>query len=628
MIADALMRASRAVSPQFAGLGLAALCAIVWRVVSVLHAPTRTRVSVPSRNRGAAWLFAWALLSAGAPLSAQLTTGTIAGTVIDAQGGVVARATVTVTSETQGTRAARVETSPTGAYTVPGLSADVYRIDVALRGFAPLVHRGVRVSGGDRVVVDPLVLQVRGASEAVTVDAAAPLIQSDTGERSADIDSNAVDNLPVSTHDFQQLLAITPGVNGTARIGGGGEDNYMIDGVSVMDTGNNGLMGGLNLPVAAISEVKVLTSGYQAEYGRSSGMQISAVTRSGGNQFHWSFIHYQRDSSWNTNSWANARNGNPKAISTEADWGVGVGGPVGKPGGNNRLFFFTSQELRPRVVGHFVNHFRLPTMVERQGDFSQTLDQSGAVDNLVYDAASGLPKAACQPGDTRACFQAGGVLGRVPTDRLYGPGLALLNQYPLPNVAQAAGQGFNYSVTTPIQHTLAYTPVVRIDYQASPRLRLTAAWHGQNAQVKPTIGSLPGFNDTLQRFPLSFSTAFTANVTVTKTTFLEVTYGVTQNRLGAPPVTSYTNRDGITCPAALASAVPNCAMSDLALLYPDAGAIDPRVLRGTARSSRSARRSFRAARAACRRSWPGAPQARRAGFPRTAATAAGARRQA
>src|SRR6185503_4883787 len=136
-------------------------------------------------------------------------------------------------------------------------------------------------------------------------------------------------------------------------------------------------------------------------------------------------------------------------------------GPVGKPGGNNKLFFFYSHEYRPRQTGNTVNLFRLPTALERRGDFSQTRDQNGALFTLIYDPASGLPRSACSATTTTACFQDGGLIGRIPQNRLYGPGIALLNQYPLPNVAKPAGLPYNYTVTTPVRTTLSYTPVIR-----------------------------------------------------------------------------------------------------------------------------------------------------------------------
>jgi hypothetical protein len=168
---------------------------------------------------------------------------------------------------------------------------------------------------------------------------------------------------------------------------------------------------------------------------------------------------------------------------------------------------------------------------------------------LIYDPASGLPRSACSATTTTACFQDGGVIGRLPQHRLYGPGIALLNQYPLPNIAQASGQGYNYWLETPVRTTLSYTPVIRLDYHASSRFRLTGKWAGQNAWIKPAVGSLPGFNDTLQKFPLSLNTSVTANYAVNTTTFVEATYGLSQNRLGSPPIGPNTNRNNVvTCP--------------------------------------------------------------------------------
>ena len=213
---------------------------------------------------------AWLLRVAVATGAAQITTGTIAGRVADPQGLAIPGATVTITSPAQGTRLASLTTDAKGLYVAPSLPAGVYVVEAAMPGFRSALRTDVQVSGGDRVIVD-LVPEI-GLSE--TVDVAPPAtLQAGSGERSSVIDTRQLESLPVASHDFQQFVALAPGVNGTRRIGGGGQDTYMIDGVSAMDTGNNGLLGGLNLPVDAVAEVKVLTSAYQAEFGRSSGLQ-------------------------------------------------------------------------------------------------------------------------------------------------------------------------------------------------------------------------------------------------------------------------------------------------------------------------------------------------------------------
>ena len=131
------------------------------------------------------------------------------------------------------------------------------------------------------------------------------------------------------------------------RLGGASQDNLMMDGISAMDTGNNGQM--INMNIESIGEIKVLTQGYQAEYGRSSGLQITAVTKSGTNQFHGSGYSVFTDSDWNKNSWAAQKNGDAKSKSSQQTYGYTIGGPVRIPkvfDGRNKLFFFYAHEFR------------------------------------------------------------------------------------------------------------------------------------------------------------------------------------------------------------------------------------------------------------------------------------------
>jgi len=530
------------------------------------------------------------LLTATAlPANAQITTGAVVGTVTDQQGGVVPGATIVLVSETQGTKTAPVVTNAEGQYVVPNVTADTYTVQVSMTSFRPITRKGVKVSGGDRVAVETLVLQVGGATENVTVQAEAPVIQSATGDRSSGLQTVQLDNLPVSSHNFLEFITTQVGINGARanqdgqRAGGGGQDNVMIDGVSALDTGNNGLMGGMNLPQAAISEVKVLTSGYQAEYGRSSGLQVSAVTRSGTNRFRGAVYDYERNSDWNSNSWANLANGNAKAVSKQRDWSYTIGGPVGKPGGNNKLFFFYTHEYRPRTEGNNVVNYRMPTAEERLGDFSKTLDNNGNGYSLIYDSSLGLPKSACSATDQSACFADGGILGKIPMSRLYGPGIALLNQYPMPNNPQVQGRSYNFSTTIPVQKRLSYTPVVRTDYQASQGLRVTWKFSGASERIVPgyTVNGgpnqpLPNFSETINKFPLSFNTSATVNYTLNSSTFLELTYGINQNRLGTPNIGPNSNRNNVVCPSNLAAAIPNCTLGALPMLFPDAGVVDPK----------------------------------------------------
>ncbi len=362
-----------------------------------------------SKWKGQALLGALLALCLAVPAVAQITTGNVAGTIKDAQGGVIPGATVVLVSESRGTESVPAVTDGDGNYVFANITPDTYTVNVTMPGFKALKRSGVVVTGGDRVAVGSLVLEVGETTESVDVTAEAPMIQAQSGERSFAVSSEAIQNLPIDHGNFASLTAFTPGVSGnTNRIGGGGQNNIMMDGISAMDTGNNGQM--LQMNIESIAEVKVLTSGYQAEYGRSSGLQITAVTKSGSNRFHGSVYDLQTNSAWNTNSWVNQKNGDPKTVSKNTTFGYSLGGPVGKPGGNNKLFFFYSHEYRPNTSGGALQRFRLPTALERAGDFSQSLDNNGKPFTTIVgpdDGAavreqpdSGEPDLPAGPGDS------------------------------------------------------------------------------------------------------------------------------------------------------------------------------------------------------------------------------------
>ncbi|HWB17621.1 MAG TPA: carboxypeptidase-like regulatory domain-containing protein [Vicinamibacterales bacterium] len=484
-------------------------------------------------------------------------TGTVTGTIKDAQGGVMPGATVTLTSATRGT-SIDVQTNLNGDFQFPNVAADTYTIKVTMSGFNALERPNVAVSPGDRVTVGTLTIQIGTMTDTVTVSGEAPVIQAASGERSSTIETQSVANLPVSNRNWRTLVSLVPGMSGESRLGSPGiASNLMVDGVVVVDTGCNCRM--MDTMVETIAEVKVLTSGYQAEYGRASGAQITAVTKSGTNRFHGSLYDVERNSDWNSNSWQNEQNHIPKAVSKQRDWGYTIGGPIGKPGGDNKLFFFYGHEYQPRTSGGNVRRFRVPTALERAGDFSQSTDQNGDPATAIYDFQSGLPRSQCvQGGPTAACFQDGGVLGRIPQNRLYPIGQNVLNLWPMPNTQ---GLDYNYENTAPEDNRMNSQATVRVDYQVSSRLRISAKYAGQFSTVRPLEGSIPGFNDTLDSKPFMHNPSATVDFTVNPTTFIEVTYGYIQNTLGRPFVNPASNR----C---------NVGLCDIPLLFPDAGLID------------------------------------------------------
>ena len=488
------------------------------------------------------------------PALAQITTATVIGAVKDTQGGFVPGVTVTLISDTRGVTSAETTTDSRGGFVIPNVTADTYTVQVVLEGFKTLRRTGIMVSPGDRLSLPVLVLEVGTLSETVEVTGQTPLIQASSGERSFTVSANSVGNLPISSRNFLNLALMAPGViagqnAGVMRIGGGGYANIQMDGISAMDTGNNGQM--ISMNTEAVAEVKVLVSAYQAEYGRSSGIQVLSITKGGTNQFRGSFYDIERHSRWNRNSWTNIQNGTPLAKSDERDWGYTVGGPVGKPGGENKLFFFYSHEFRPRTSGNVEYLRRLPTQLERQGNFSQSRDNLGNLYPYVRDYTTGLP---CSASNTAGCFQYQGVLGWVPPDRLYQPGLNLLNMYPItPNVEQTAGMNYNTIIRSPTLKTLEYQPAVRVDYQITSAFRVAFKFnaHNRNSGIRPTFGvvgagmaePIDGLNNSLgNQMPWITTMSVSGNYNLGSRTFLEVLWGRTENFYASVATGELSNR--------------------------------------------------------------------------------------
>jgi hypothetical protein len=504
--------------------------------------------------RGGASILALLLCGLPTGVAAQVTTATIQGAVQDAQGGAIPGATVVLVSERQNTRSAPAVTTATGDFVLTNVSPDTYTIEVTMSGFKTLRRAGVAVSPGDRVSLGKITIELGGVSEVVNVTSEAPLVQAASGERSFSVPTASVENLPIANRSFIALTSLTPGVSGNARIGGGGGNNTMVDGVSAIDTGGGNLI--VQVSVESIEEVKVLTSGYQAEYGRSSGLQIAAVTKSGTNQFRGSLYGVFRDSAWNANSRQNILNGDPKATLRQRDVGYSIGGPVGKPGGANKLFFFYSHEFSPRSQGGGVNRFRVPTARERAGDFSQTYDNNGALFPFIKDP---LLTGACSAANTAGCFKDGGVVGKIPTNRFYAPGLAVLNLYPLPNI-DGAGLAYNYEEVQPTERALSHLPTVRVDYRPTSALRVSWKYSGFRQPTDHFRGSLPGITESAMYHPSSqYTWSLSGNYTLGPKTFLEVTYGGSQNQLTGCALAAAGAQTG---PAFCTSGIPTGALSN------------------------------------------------------------------
>jgi hypothetical protein len=516
-------------------------------------------------------------LAGGTWLDAQTTSASVQGSVRDAQGGAAAKAQIVLTSNTQGS-VLTTTTDTRGNYTFPVVRPDTYTLKISLPGFKSVEMRRVVVNANDKYSAGITTLQVSQQEETITVEGRAVEIQASSGERSYTLESAALQSIAVGDRSPYALIGLTPGVKSGTTQGGPNRDqptgiswfsangartnsnNLTIDGITNLDTGDNGSnMVTTNLDT--IAEFKVLTSSYQAEYGRAVGAQIQVVTKSGGQDFHGSAYWYQRHNKWNANGWLNNRNGNKRDETAKRnDFGATLGGPIFIPGKFNqdkkKLFFFASLEMQRRKDPVGATNVLVPTALERQGDFSQSLI-NGNPANLLKDYQSPYP---CTADDHRGCFADGGVLGKIPANRLYKPSLAVLSLYPDPNVT---GQpSYNYTSQEPADQPVNQV-LLRVDYHLSDNWRVMGRYMKNSDPNWQPLGVswAAGGNIPMSgyRHLPGYNWMFSVNGTLNSTTSLEVEVGSAHNFQEIGSEDPRLHRD---------TTVPG--ITDIPLLFPEA----------------------------------------------------------
>ena len=290
---------------------------------------------------------------------AQVAGASLSGTVMDQSGGVVLQASISIKNIATGiTRTSK--TSAAGFYSTPNLLPGTYEVKATAQGFSSELRSGIELTVGEQQVLN-FTLQVGQTTQTVQVTTEAPTVQLASSSISAVVDSTTVRELPLNGRSWTDLANLQPGVAGIetqasfaagadrgtrgfgAQISISGarpqQNNYRLDGVSLNDYSNGapGSVLGGNLGVDAIQEFSVLTSNYSAEYGKTSGGVLNAITRSGTNQLHGSAYEFVR------NSALDARNffdGSKIPPFRRNQFGASAGGPIRK----DRTFIFGDYE--------------------------------------------------------------------------------------------------------------------------------------------------------------------------------------------------------------------------------------------------------------------------------------------
>lgn len=422
---------------------------------------------------------------------AQEITARISGQITDAAGAVVPNSEVTLTNiNTRETRTA--QTDADGYYTLTLIQPGTYDLSVKVQGFKEYLSKGLEVSVNDRKTIN-VELEAGSVTETVTVTGEAPLIQT-TATVGDVVENRRVVELPLNNRNFMQLLTLVPGVtsSGDSEIGVGltntvnfsingtrrNSINFLVDGVTNSDVGSNITL--LSVPtVDSIQEFRVITSVPSAEFGRSGGGVVNLITRGGGRDFHGTVYEFLRNDYLNANSFFNNANGtfgpndaavlngsrsvgderSPRARLRYNNFGYLLSGPVFIPGFYNtereKTFFLFSQEFRRIIRAPAQSIITVPSLLERQGNFSETGNLS------IIDPLTGTQF----PGNV------------IPTARLDPVALSLLNLFPEPNVGSATpGRAPNrFTAAAPnIQNTRQET--MRIDHNFSDTHRITGRY--------------------------------------------------------------------------------------------------------------------------------------------------------
>ncbi|HTS30855.1 MAG TPA: carboxypeptidase regulatory-like domain-containing protein [Bryobacteraceae bacterium] len=435
------------------------------------------------------------LLALAGGAMAQNVSSSLIGTVNDPSGAPVMGAEAQLVSQTTG-GVFTAKSNSLGLFRFPILQPDRYNLSVQSAGFKTYVQNEIEVTASETRDLGRIALEMGSVRENITVEAVATPVQTASSEKSALVTGEQLNQIALKGRDFLGLMYTLPGIVDTRNnrdstspnnigglyIAGGRQEskNFTVDGINDLDTGSNDTIH-YEPNMDAIAEVRVLTSNYQAEFGRSSGGAITVITKGGGREFHGGGWFTYRDKGLNSNTWANNKSGIAKSPYHLTIEGFTIGGPFFIPKHFNtdrkRLFFFFSQEYTGNKSSG-TDYGYMPTAAERAGDFSRSVDTDGSP-IIVTDPTTGNPF----PRNV------------IPSSRLNATGAAVLNFFPQPNFSTsdpAYMYARNYAAPSYTTHSRR-NDVLRGDWYITDRLNAYVRYINDHDD---TFG-----NDTYSSYP-------------------------------------------------------------------------------------------------------------------------------
>jgi hypothetical protein len=489
-------------------------------------------------------LFSVALLALVCALGAiaawsQGATGGITGVVADHSGAVIPGATVTATNLS--TEFVRTTVSDSnGKFLLPLLDPGTYRVEVVVPGFNKLTREPIVVQITEIAALGQLVLDIGSTTKTVTVTGEAQLLQTESATTGNVFNSELVEDLPLVTRNFTQLLSLQPGVvadvpnsaafgkgtQGFSSLGGRfGDNSVLIDGSNAVSTVNGGY---LQIAVPApdmVGEFKVQTSLYSAEYGLAGGASVNLVTKTGTNKFHGDLFEFFRNNVLDANEYfykasqIEAGNGNHQPILRQNQFGGTIGGPIR----TNRTFFFFGFQGTRQINGAtpgFV--YTLPAYPYLPpGDRSDTGALRAEL-GAIYGGRTGFPLGMCSLAIN--CINADGsninpvainiLQQKLPSGKYFLPSFP---QSSLNDGQGGAGGGqvySNASFSLP-GHFVGNQYMLNFDHEISSRQKLLLKIFTENDDSTALFGNLPGISQRTTSQNRNFTLTHTSTVTPT-----------------------------------------------------------------------------------------------------------------
>jgi len=463
-------------------------------------------------------------LAAAGLTCAQSDRGSIAGTVEDSTGGIVANAQV-VARGADNAAEYTATTGPTGGYRMQDVKVGIYNVTVTASGFKAEQKTSVQVQVNSVSTLD-FALTVGDVKDTVTVVADAPAIQSESSDIGTVVGQRQIEDLPLALaatgqshlRSPESFVFLAPGTTGPGTTTGGSSGIFesklsggqsfstevLLDGASIIHA-ELGSQFDENAPsVEAMNEFKVTTSTIPAEFGRTSGGVESFTTKSGANAFHGTAFDILRNDKLDANSWTNNFNGAPKPRDHQNDFGGSLGGPVWVPklyNGHNKSFFFFSWEQYRKNEGT-TNITTLPTDAERTGDFSALLggptgqtnpcDNTAILKGQIFDPNT----ASCPTGFVggRIAFPGNKITGALSAVALNVLGFLTVHPNITPSSANQKGlvQNFLFTSNQPIRET---NMSFRIDQNWGANHKFFFSYSSRDNEQLNGTPALPGVLD-------------------------------------------------------------------------------------------------------------------------------------